>query len=157
MWVVGAHSKHHQVRVKPIQTVPQVGVIAGLRLLVSDEVHDLVFSLSRRFVARENDCNPLPQRVGRDFRSHEVLQLFVKPTHERRSRRDAVGIEPGLLWKLLTPVLGQVGSLIQFCSVGCLLFTSRVEARSCHVLIVLPWQHNFGLLKTHLGQSAIAH
>ena len=49
--VVAAEAEHHEVRVQPVQAVPRVRVIAGQRLLVADEVHDLVLTLARGLVS----------------------------------------------------------------------------------------------------------
>jgi hypothetical protein len=41
-----------------------------------------VLALSGRLVAGQDDLAVLPQRVGRDLASHEVLQLLVQAIHE---------------------------------------------------------------------------
>ena len=51
MRVVAAEAEHHEVRVQAVQAVPRVRVVAGQRLLVADEVHDLVFTLARGLVS----------------------------------------------------------------------------------------------------------
>ena len=92
--VMSAESKHEKISIKAVEAVAGVGIIAREGLLMSDEVHDLVFSLTGRLVAGQDDPGSLPETIGGHLVGHEVLQLLVEPVHERRSRCDAIGVEP---------------------------------------------------------------
>ena len=91
---MSAETEHEKISIKAVEAVPGVGIIAREGLLMSDEVHDLVFSLTGRLVARQDDPGSLPETIGGHLVGHEVLQLLVEPVHERRSRCDAIRVEP---------------------------------------------------------------
>lgn len=103
-------SKSNQVGIKSVHAVACRGVVVLARLFASNEIHDFVLSFSRNLqnnvkiihfivlecsyiMARENDADTLPIRVGCDVEVHVVLEVVVQPRHERRTRRDTIRVE----------------------------------------------------------------
>ena len=54
VWLMRGQTQHDQVCVSSIETVMSVGVMVGLTLLMTNEVHDLVFTLTWDAGIRQN-------------------------------------------------------------------------------------------------------
>ncbi|PWY79671.1 hypothetical protein BO70DRAFT_52842 [Aspergillus heteromorphus CBS 117.55] len=100
--VVAQQTQHDQVSVEAVQAVADIGIVAGLCFRMPDVLHDLVLTLTRDLVARQDDLDSLPVLVLGNFLAHEVLQLFRQLGHELGTRGNAVTVEGILLGHLDT-------------------------------------------------------
>jgi hypothetical protein len=82
--------------------VPLIRLIPGLGALLSDVLHDLVFSLTRNVVAAEDNLEVSPLRVLLDLLADEQPQMLPDHLHELGARGDAVGVEDRVLVDLLS-------------------------------------------------------
>ena len=91
--LVRRQRQHDEVGVEAVEAVARVRLVAGLQPLQPDELHDLVLALAGDRAVGEDHLDPLPARVRRDLLVRERAEEDGEAVHERRARRDHVGIE----------------------------------------------------------------
>src|ERR1700689_3498460 len=77
MRIMAEQPQHNQVRVNPIQAMPDIRIIIQLRPRQPNVLHDLVFALLRKY----NIYVP-PVRHLRDLLVEKILHLLGWPGHE---------------------------------------------------------------------------
>lgn len=109
--------QHDEIGIKTVQTVDKVWIPAGLTLMVSDVLHNFVFSFSwyleqllwkdvLYLMARENNFNVSPQAILANLLFDKEFQMLRQVSHKLSSRSNAIRIE-WFLFGYFAPLLNQ--------------------------------------------------
>ncbi len=104
--VVTEQTQHDEVGIKTVKTVTNIGVVVRLRFAETNVLHDLVLTLTRDVVSREDDLHIAPIRVFGDLLGDEVFELLGEFGHKGCTGRDTVGVEGLFLRQNFATALG---------------------------------------------------